>query len=252
MREDEQIPELGSPDLCYRYASAYVLSLHILSNCLTFRQKWFEDRQLYYKPLCVSPTIPLFYYNHYGGPFMQKVMYHKSKHTLKYSTFINQSCFLKGDGASVNTHTRLAKRQDGGRLHCLREAINTDPVRECFCLPTYTHTTIFSGSNTHSLQISKTTRAFFDHSRNSTAAACHTQCPHQAQHDKTTATCDKMFFFCVDLCATSHSAFCRMLAFHFCVVALPLTHSEISLVQNPALHSCLLNNKHSVLFAVLD
>jgi len=65
----------------------------------------------------------------------------------------------------VNTHTRLAKKQDGGRLHWIREAINTDPVRECFCLPTNAHTTIFNGSITHSLQISKTTKAFFDHLR---------------------------------------------------------------------------------------
>lgn len=102
MREDEQvqhaeqIPELGSPDLRYQYASASVLSLHVLPNCLTFRQDRYEDRQLYYKPLCASPTIPLFYYYYYGGSFTQKVMDHTSKHTLKHSTFIKES-FLKGD-----------------------------------------------------------------------------------------------------------------------------------------------------------
>lgn len=102
----EQIPELGSPDLRYRYVCVCVLSLHIPPNCLIFRQERYEDRQLYYKPFCAFPTIPLFYYYCYSGAFTQKVISHISKHTLKDSTLIEEESFLKGDRARVNTHGR--------------------------------------------------------------------------------------------------------------------------------------------------
>lgn len=134
----EQIPELGSPDLRYRYVCVCVLSLHIPPNCLIFRQERYEDRQLYYKPFCAFPTIPLFYYYCYSGAFTQSDQPHFKTHTQGQYAYRRRVIF-KGRSSSCE-HTRQAKRQDGGRLHCLRQAINTDPVREHLSLSKHTHT----------------------------------------------------------------------------------------------------------------
>lgn len=95
--------------------------------------------------------------------------------------------FLKGDWAHANTHTRQAKRQDGGRLHCLRQAINTDPVRERVCLSPHTPppaVQTHTQTHAHTLRIRKPPKPFFDHARNSATAACLTLCPDQAQYEK--------------------------------------------------------------------
>lgn len=70
--------------------------------------------------------------------FTLKGIDHTWKHTFKNSVF--RSVLLREiELVWINTQT-AGKRQDGGRLHCLREAINTDPVRKRLCLSTHTHT----------------------------------------------------------------------------------------------------------------